>query len=547
MKAIRNQRIHSVCRQISWVAAASVLSVSLAGCGGGNNTDIVVSKPGTALYTTASPSLTIPVGATQTFQIGGGGSGSTFTSYSATSSNTNVLSVSVSGTTLSLAGLQSGSSTVTVTDSAGNTVVVKVTVGNNAALSIQAPATVTVAPNSSNTYSLVGGNPPYTVVSSNLAVINPTISGNNLVLNSLAAGGAQIVVYDGSGASANLAASVSSAGSSAKLYTTAPTSISLSIGGVIPNYQIGGGTPPYVVSSNTPDIISVNQPNTNSFVVRGTAVGFGTLSITDSVGASTFVSVSVVSGKVSVPFYTTAPASLTIVQGTSGSYSIAGGTPPYTAVSSNQIVATTNVADSNLTISGVSTGSANIVVRDSVGAISTVALTVGQSSGSIPNAALYTTSPSSVNLQTSTSSTFNVGGGTGPYTVSSSNSGVASASISNGVLSIVSSSVGTAKIVVTDSVGAQVTITVNVSNPNTSVQSLFSTAPSAIVVSSGASYLYSVEGGTFPYVAVSSNTAVATASIVGSSLTISGVSSGSANVVVTDAIGSAITIAVTGK
>ena len=541
----RKQRLSSVCLQLTGVAAAAMFSLSLAGCGGGNNTDVVVNKPGTTLYTTASASMSIPVGATQTYQIGGGGSGSSFTSYSASSSNPNALSVSVSGTTLSMVGIQSGSSTVTVTDSSGNTVTIKVTVGNAASISVQAPASVTLAPNSATSYVINGGNPPYTVVSSNIATVSPSIQSNNLLLNSLATGGAQIVVFDSTGASATLAATVSSATSSAKLFTTAPGGISLSVGGVIPNYQIGGGTPPYTVTSNTPDILAVNQNSNSSYTVQGKAVGFGSIVISDSAGSNATVSVSVVSGQITVPFYTTAPSSLTIAQGTNGTYAIAGGTAPYTAISSNQIVATTSISGNSFTINGVSVGSANIVIRDAVGAISTVALTVGNASGTLPAASLFTSSPSSVTLQNSTRSTFNVGGGVAPYSVNSSNTSVVSGSISGGSLTVTSNAVGTAKLVVTDSAGSQVTIAVSVANSGTSPINLFTTAPSSIVALHGSTYGYSVQGGTFPYSAVSSNPAVATTSIVGSSLSIVGVAPGTANVVVTDSSGTPVTIAVT--
>lgn len=74
---------------------------------------------------------------------------------------------------------------------------------------------------------------------------------------------------------------------------------------------------------------------------------------------------------------TTAPEILKIVPGTTQNFSIMGGTTPYTATSSNIAVATASVSGSTLTVSGVSTGDAPVVLLDAAGTRINLAVTVG--------------------------------------------------------------------------------------------------------------------------------------------------------------------------
>ena len=70
------------------------------------------------------------------------------------------------------------------------------------------------------------------------------------------------------------------------------------------------------------------------------------------------------------------------------------------------------------------------------------------------------------------------------------------------------------------------------------VAKLFWSAPSAVTVAIGASPTYTIGGGVAPYLVSSSSAGVATASVSGTTLTINGVSQGSALITVTDSTGS---------
>lgn len=520
---------------------AGLVSVFATGCGGGGgNQNVVVDQTGQALFTSAPSTLTLATGNTMIYQIGGGGGGQKVTSYTASVTDPSVLSAVVDGSKLTITALKLGNATVSVKDSANGNVDIRVTVGSSGVFSIQAPSTVSITSGSAATYTISGGMPPFNVVSSNVGVLTASVQGNALNINGVSAGGAQVAVYDAKGAFVPLSVTVLNGTSPVALYTTAPQSLSLSVGGVIPTYTIGGGTGPYTITSSAPDTCLVNQSGM-AFSVAGKAIGYCQLTVRDSANATQSISVSVVAGTVSVPFYSTAPNSVTVNAGTSATYTMAGGTAPYTATSSNASVLMASVSGNSVTVNGIAPGAAAVVLKDAIGA--TVSFNVSvPSSGSGTGVALYTTAPSQITVQTSAISTFNVAGGVAPYVATSSNQNVAIASISGQTLTVTGVGTGTGTIQVTDSAGTKVAISVTDVDPTNVSTQLFTTAPGSIVTQVGNTYQYIVTGGASPYAVNSSNTAVATAKIDGSTLTIKPVGAGTATIYVTDKLGAGISI-----
>ena len=183
-----------------------------------------------------------------------------------------------------------------------------------------------------------------------------------------------------------------------------------------------------------------------------------------------------------------------------------GGTGPYTATSSNASVADALLAGNSLKVTGITAGSANIVIRDSQGATVNVAVTVPAAS-TIP---LFTTAPPSVSIAIGSSQTYGVGGGTGPYTATSSNAGVADITLVGNSLKVIGLKAGSASIVVRDSVGASVTVAVTVGLTPLSV------TPNSATGIIDDILVATIVGGTPPYRASVGNILVATASIAGS-------------------------------
>ena len=239
--------------------------------------------------------------------------------------------------------------------------------------------------------------------------------------------------------------------------------------------------------------------------------------------------------------FTTAPDVLTLGVGVAQDFSIGGGVPPYTAVSNNAAIGTSGVKDTRLTIGGISPGSSEITIRDSLGTSIKIGLIVGDGGAR----ALFTSSAADIVVAPGNSNAqiYTVGGGVAPYSATSSNSTVASASLVGDSLKITGLMAGAANIVVLDKSGVRLTIAITV--PTASTLALFTTAPSTITVAIGASPGYSVGGGTGPYTATTNNAGIATTSLANSNLAITGVAVGSAIISVRDNAGTVVNINVT--
>lgn len=148
-------------------------------------------------------------------------------------------------------------------------------------------------------------------------------------------------------------------------------------------------------------------------------------------------------------------------------------------------------------------------------------------------------------------------GGTPPYTVTSTSTGIATVSPSTvltnggGFTATTQNAFcpGTATFDIKDATGRVITATLENKEGTNTVPApvtvaLFVTS-TTVNVAVGANATVTVGGGTAPYIVTSSTQAVATASIVGPTITITGVSTGLSTVTVTDTLGAAKTIAVT--
>lgn len=240
---------------------------------------------------------------------------------------------------------------------------------------------------------------------------------------------------------------------------------------------------------------------------------------------------------VSQALFTTAPAALTLMVGAAQEFSLAGGRSPYSAVSNNAAIAVAGVSENKLALGAVTPGNAQITIRDSAGATSTVDITVTAQR-------LFTTAPGSITIAPGAggAQTYKVGGAA-PQTATSSNVNVVTASLSGENLVVTGVTAGSAEIVVRDNFGATISIPVVVTAASN--LPLFTTATPSVTISVASPATYTVGGGATPYVATSSNTNVATVAMSAGSLTITGVSAGSAVVQVRDASGSVLSIAVT--
>lgn len=486
---------------------------------------------GVDLFTSAPEKLTLGVGLTSdVFTIGGGSR-----VYTVSSGNRQSVQVNQVGSQFTLKGLSAGTSTVTIVDTLGGSKKVEVTVGSGVDLFTTAPSTLVVGVGSTtSTYQIGGGSEVYSLASSdrNVAtIVQPTLRSFAVIGQS--GGRAVITVTDTQGKAVKIDIVV---GSLVDLYTTAPSLVTVAIGGTSAVYSIGGGSQVYSVTTSDKRIATVGQTTSSEFVITGQVGGKAVVTIKDTNGKE--IKIDVVVGTVDA-LYSTAAGDVTLEVGGANSYKVGGGTTSYSVGSSNVGVARADIIGNDLIITGVGTGKATLIVRDSTTGSLTINVTVG---GGTPMP-LFTSALSDIVIAPSTSPTFAIGGGRAPYQASSSNTSVVTTSVASSTLTITGIAVGNAKVNIQDAAGTVIPINITVGSGT--VIPLFTTAPASVTLASASSATYAIGGGTAPYSVNSSNLGVATVTVNGSSYTVTGKSAGTAVLVVRDSLGTSTSVNLT--
>lgn len=457
---MKNSFISGIGARVIGVVMTGALVLGVAGCGGGGSGNTVVDKPGVALFSTANSSLNVEAGASSSYTVGGGGSGGKFVSYTAASSDLKVATASLTGTTLTVKGIASGTATITVADGTGGSLAITVTVpaptGAGGKLVVNVPGTVTLAPGSFGRYKIVGGTPPYSVAVSNQQAVAVAIEGDSVLATGTNIGTATVAVFDSMGVSSQFSVKVEVGGSApATLYTSAPATITMQKGVTAP-YIIGGGVGPYMTASGDTRIANGSVSGQTLSVTAGIA-GTSQLNVVDAVGSSVTVTVKVVDEAAS-NFYIAGPELVSIAVGTGPTYGIVGGTGPYTVSSGNPSVASAAIgAGPSVSITGMSQGTAQIVVFDSTGLSQNIAVGVTGPTAKIP---MFTTAPDSITVAKGASPMFTITGGVAPYTATSSNVAVATSSLTGDKYTVTGINSGESEISIRDSVGAKISLKV---------------------------------------------------------------------------------------
>ena len=216
--------------------------------------------------------------------------------------------------------------------------------------------------------------------------------------------------------------------------------------------------------------------------------------------------------------------------GTFQTFTITGGTGYFKITSSADTIATASVGGSTGdqgTIQGIALGTATITIEDNSGEIATINVQVAE----------ITLSNTSVTLLPQEVETITVLTGIPDYDAVTSDDKVATVSVSNNIVTITGVAAGNAVITVSDSNLDSITITVIVG-------SVFSVDPASVTISIGETANATISDNTGVYTASSSDSSIATVSISGTLVEITGVAQGSAIITVQNSAGFTSTISV---
>lgn len=286
---------------------ALLMALGLNACGGGDSSDPAACASATpnlckplsaastsagtvattdpALYTTSPSAITIPIGTTVTYTIGGGTS-----PYAAISSNTSVATATIAGSTLTISSVAQGTSQIAVVDATGQAVTTTVGPSTAPALFTTAPSAVTMTSGGSATYTIGGGTAPYTATSGNTNVATASAAGTTLTINSIAPGTAPIAVADSTGSSVTINTTVLAPAATGIAPSIFPASITTGDCTTNIPFVFTGGTAPFTIStSDTADVqVSAVMPlGSNSFFTASVRSLYLTLDVQNAAGVPT--------------------------------------------------------------------------------------------------------------------------------------------------------------------------------------------------------------------------------------------------------------------
>ena len=573
------------------LAIAGALVAALAGvisCGGDGTTDppppppppppapvapvAVGSIP--AQVITAGESVTVDV--SPFFSDPDGGA----LTYTAASSAPAVLTVSLTGSSLTVTAVAPGTATVTVTatDPDGLTATqsaeVTVEAANEAPTAVGAiPAqgmTVgqTVTLNIAPFFSDPDGDAlAYTAESSDAGVVATSMSGSSLTVTAVSVGSATVTVTaadpDGLTATQSAAVTVEAANEAPTAVGAIPAQ-GMTVGqtvtvNIAPFFSDPDGDAlAYTAESSDAGVVATSMSG-SSLTVTAVSVGSATVTVTaadpDGLTATQSAAVTVEAANEAPTAVGAIPAQGMTV-GQTVTVNIApffsdpdGDALAYTAESSDAGVVATSMSGSSLTVTAVSVGSATVTVTaadpDGLTATQSAAVTVEAANeaptavGAIPAQGMTVGQTVTVNIAPFFS---DPDGDALAYTAESSDAGVVATSMSGSSLTVTAVSVGSATVTVTatdpDGLSATQSAEVAVGAANQPPEPVGAMPPQTITAGMTATvdvsaFFSDPDGHALTYAAESSNPAVVSVSISGSSLTVTAVAVGSATVTVT--------------
>ena len=358
-------------------SSITVCSTDMNSCGIVN---VTVGTTSTAAVSFSQSYPSVAIGQTTTVSVYGG-TGTSY--YVSTNTNPSVAQAVVSGSVLSLTGVATGTTTVTVCSSTGgcNTLPVTVSFVSSGGAITLSQSSLTVLTNQTLSLTISGGSTPYNLPVNSSSIFQASINGNILTVTGVSNGSAQVAVCSASGGCTWLSLQVNtSTTTSGNQPILSPSSVSLTAGqsSVVSITGTGG----YYVSGNSNSSVAAVTISGSVISISGIISGSTNVSICQSGGQCSTLSVSVGSvGTTTLPgsFLTFSQGNPILTVGQSTTVSVYGGSGSnyYSAYNSNSAAATITISGNILTVSGAGNGDAIEVVCSSANNCGSLFVSVG--------------------------------------------------------------------------------------------------------------------------------------------------------------------------
>ncbi len=372
---------------------------------------------------------------------------------------------------------------------------------SSAALKVDGAVAVTLVPSELKRLEVSGGTRPYSATSSNTSVALASVSDSTLSVAAIRGDltPISVTVTDAKGAKAAVSVTVTNSPQQGS-FSLSSREIALQPGAAR-TLGITGGSAPFTATSLSPNIATATVSGT-ALTITGVSEGsnaeikvFDSKAVTQSVFATVAAPIPSASG---LPFTSNMPANLTLRPRNSVTYTLGGGTPPYSVTSTHTAILNPSVRGAALILATGVTGNATVTVTDAVGASLSQRIYVQTTSAPL---ALSQTAVTGTQY---TTADIGITGGMPPYSmVATTTASIASGAVVNGdVLRInMLNAGGPATVTVRDSEGSLANVAVTV----TAVLSNLSVSPRAITISEllssgvATSFPIRIVGGQGPY------------------------------------------------
>jgi hypothetical protein len=512
-----------------------LLVAVLAACGGGGGSSGGnPSQP--TLVTTAGTEVVLPVGAARSYQISGG-----VPPYRVGNTDQAIAVGQVSGNTLTIGTLAAGATKVSVIDTSGASVSIDVKVGSSIPLYTTAPSSLTigVGANVARTFWIGGGGAPYTVEGGNSSVALVQMLGDTQWrVTGVAIGSTSIKIRDAAGEEISISLEVGS-----PELRISPDTLTMPVG-LEAVAKISGGQPPYRVAGGIPAAITATIVG-DELRIKGNLASKLDVTVADSAGKTVKVEVEINTATTSIRL---SPSAVAISESDSqpiqfGIFGAVGATCVFTSDPSFLQATVPGCASrSSVTLDTGTRGSR------CVNGTTVVALTVVDENKSVGNAEVtivdngscgnLTVLPATAQVRVGATMQLAIAGGSGQFIVSSDNPAVATATASGLVVVVTAGNrTGSAVITIRDQSDTSKVVTLPVTvvtDPSPGVPAVVA-SPQSLSLASGASADVLLSGGSGKFDYAVSNSAVATAVLAGSKLTVTaGTTTGTATITVRD-------------
>ena len=224
--------------------------------------------------------------------------------YSVLQNNDGIVQYSLSGSSITITGIKTGSSSATVCSSAGGCIILNVNVTSTASTvsgvqPVFSQNNISINTNQTSAVYMTGNGGYYVSTNSNSNILSASVSGNSLVISGITVGSANVSVCQTGGQCNTLYVTVSN--STASTVNSVPitfdkSSVSMKVEEATSLSISGGSGVGYYISYNSnPNSVGVYVAG-STLILSGKSAGSGTISVCSSANVCASISISVGNG-----------------------------------------------------------------------------------------------------------------------------------------------------------------------------------------------------------------------------------------------------------